>query len=213
MTKRTKHMRKLGGRPRKIGVPREPSGKVERKFATQLAAESATKTAREARMRIYGVTKQNAIQPTAATVIGRMFLAGKLTAEQRDVADKYLALRNGYHRAMGAVPDYVEPPPSEDPEIEAPKEDATGDSRMTFDEFCLVARDRYDKMQGSLQALAQEVRSPAPLSALDIFVVRDIHMAELEGDLRLALNCLHRHFVQGERKIGGQPRIRAWKAA
>lgn len=204
--------RKRGGRPRKINAPREASGKVDRDWSTREAAKAATVVGKEARMRIYGLTAKNASQPDAATVIGRMFLAGKLTADQRDAAQKYLQVRNAYHRSIDAKPDYVEPSPSEDPEIALrDKEDATTNPPITFEEFCEGARERYDDMRDALQALAQELRSPAPIAALDVFVVRDIHMSELEGDLRLALNCLHRLLGFGGKEKPA--RIRSWMAA
>jgi hypothetical protein len=50
-------------------------------------------------------------------------------------------------------------------------------------------------MQEALRTLMAETRSPAPVSALDVFITKDAYAPHLVGDLRLALNALHRHFT------------------
>jgi hypothetical protein len=88
--------RSKAGRPRKKGVERFPSGKVK-----PLETEKETKSvAIEARRRIHG-KDINAESPFAGYVLGRLFLDGQITEEQREAGDEYAEIMMRYYRAVG----------------------------------------------------------------------------------------------------------------
>jgi hypothetical protein len=180
MTKRTKHMRK-----RAIGL-REPNGRLSRRAKAVSerranAERDVMRPAVEARMRVFGISEADARRQEGGTVLGRMYQAKAITLDQCRAGERYAEVRNAYHRAIGAQPDGGHPP-------------AEGNGDGDYATFCANARKTHEAMMSALQSLCQEQRSPAPISALDVFIVRDIHHSLMVGDLRLALNCLHRHF-------------------
>lgn len=183
-----KRKKRKGGRPRKQNVPREANGRVSRTYA----AASAYKAAIEARARIFGLSEKDASDQKAGTVVGRMALSGTISQDQYEAAQKYTEVRNAYLRAIYAKQDYKEPRP----EVEG-----DGD----YESFCRRAREIYDGMQDALRELCIEQRSPGPVSALDNFINRDVFLANLEGDLRLALNRLSRLFFEGRKKSVDRP--------
>ncbi|QIG72985.1 hypothetical protein EVB98_063 [Rhizobium phage RHph_N3_2] len=89
------------GRPRKENVERYPSGDVKRS-ETQKQAMS---TAIEARRRIDGwgdkVSDETVKSPFAGYTLGRMFLDGKITEEQRKAGDEYAEIMARYYRLVG----------------------------------------------------------------------------------------------------------------
>ena len=172
-----------GGRPRKEG-PREADGRRDRKFVAAENAEAAkaiTVTATEARQRIYGMTKDQARDPRATSVIGRMEMQGRLTRHQTDAAQRYLEIRNAYQRAMGITPEYVEPR----------REGPSGFSASP-EAIVAHARTAHDDMDALIAEVCTEEKTMLPRKALDVIVVRDIEMPPLDGVLRLVLNRLHR---------------------
>ena len=71
--------RRKGGRPRIEGAIREPSGKIYYGKAEEARrAETMTETATEARQRVFGVSKADAGTQEAGSVLGRLYLDGKL---------------------------------------------------------------------------------------------------------------------------------------
>ena len=88
------------GRPRKEGE-RYPSGDIKRS-ETQKEAMS---TVVEARRRIDGwgdkVSDETVKSPFAGYTLGRMFLDGRITEEQRKAGDEYAEIIARYHRATG----------------------------------------------------------------------------------------------------------------
>lgn len=172
--------------------PREPNGRLSRRKAHVLSREAmAAKEARSvvvaARMRMFGLSEARASTQEGGPVIGRMLLREELDDDQAEAAARYLEIRNAYHRAIGAVSDTGRAPP--------PEEEGEG----TYEDFCYRARKRWSAAEGVIRDVMQEQRSPAPASALEHFIVRDMYVPELVGPLREALNALHRHFVRGDR--------------
>lgn len=89
------------GRPRKQNVERYPSGDIKRS-ETQKEAMSV---AIEARRRIDGwsdkVTDETVKSPFAGYTLGRMFLDGRITEDQRKAGDEYAEIISRYHRLTG----------------------------------------------------------------------------------------------------------------
>lgn len=92
---------KGAGRPRKQGVERYPSGDVKR-GETQREVMSV---AIEARRRIDGwgdkITDDTVKSPFAGYTLGRIFLDGRITEEQRKAGDEYAEIISRYHRLTG----------------------------------------------------------------------------------------------------------------
>lgn len=92
---------KGAGRPRKQNVERYPSGDIKRS-ETQREAMSV---AIEARRRIDGWSEKvsdDAVKSQyAGYTLGRMFLDGKITEEQRKAGDEYAEIMARYYRMVG----------------------------------------------------------------------------------------------------------------
>lgn len=93
---RIKRSLRGAGRPRKQNVERFPSGKIK-PFETEKENKSV---AIEARKRIHGAN-MNVESPFAGYTLGRLFLDGKITEEQRQAGDEYAEIIARYHRTVG----------------------------------------------------------------------------------------------------------------
>jgi hypothetical protein len=89
------------GRPRKQNVERYPSGDIKRS-ETQKEAMSVVI---EARRRIDGwsdkVTDDTVKSPFAGYTLGRIFLDGRITEDQRKAGDEYAEIIGRYHQLTG----------------------------------------------------------------------------------------------------------------
>jgi len=99
--KKLRLKRSKGGRPRKEGE-RYPSGDIKRS-ETQKEAMSVVV---EARRRINGwaldkVSDDTVKSPFAGYTLGRIFLDGKITEEQRKAGDEYAEIISRYHKLTG----------------------------------------------------------------------------------------------------------------
>ncbi len=191
-TKAAKRRVHKGGRPRTEGAPREASGKVDRKWSAAKTSEDVMRTGINARVRLFGLTEAQAKTQEGGTVIGRLLIGKEISLDQARAAERYTEVRNAYQRAIGATPETGTPPP--------PPMFETGGG--TFEDFCESAKAAQRALQNCLQSLAVEARSYNPITALDVFVIKDEFAAHLLGDLRIALNALHRHFTQERRRAG-----------
>lgn len=192
-TKAAKRRANKGGRPRIEDAERDPCGRISKKGASNSAMDTAVK----ARMRLFGITYEEGKSQEGGTTVGRMLIAKEITIDQYRAAERYAEVKNAFQRAIGAVPDAGVPPPP--PEFERGVSD--------FESFCKQARLTWsgDERTGAvgvvgvLRNVMVEHRSPNAVAALDVFITKDAYEPTLVGDLRLALNALHRHFTT-ERK-------------
>lgn len=173
---------------------REPNGRLSRRNEDRQARQnegerSIMQTAIEARVRLFGLSEAAARLPESATTIGRMHLRKQISQDQLYAAHWYIEKRNAYHRAVGAVPDTGR--------MAGPEGNQVGSD---YEAFCKATRELWHEITEAISELMQEQRSPNPAAALDIFLVKDVHVQELVGDLRMALNCIHRKFMSGEVK-------------
>jgi hypothetical protein len=198
MTKRIKARKRwLKGRGRLPGT-REPNGRLSRRKVHQEARDAETsakekaenmETGVAARMRLFGLSEAKASQQEAGSVVGRMLIGKQLNQDQYDASRTYLEARNAYHRSQSVKPDTGVPP--------APPAWETG--RGDFEGFCEGAKARWHGIKQAVQQACLETRSQGPAVALDTIVVHDQHVPHLVGDLRIALNALHRINGVGER--------------
>ena len=148
---------------------------------TQREAQSV---AIAARMRHTGLPEEvvslnHAGRPNAGTVHGIMQLRGDISREQWDAAEWFIGKRAAWLRA-----------------IESPNQETGASAGGDFDpdrhaEFCRIARAEWAIINDCIQAASTETRSPL-MAALDVFLVRNHHAAHMAGDLRIALNVIHR---------------------
>jgi hypothetical protein len=167
-----------GGRPRQDG-PREPNGRINRRWKAQESERSAVRTATEARQRLFGLPEAVCTQPDAMTVLGRLKLAGRISPDEHDAAIRYSLIRRDYQMAIAAPPDFKEP---------KPEENSTG---MEYEVWVKRAVDRYNQCKTCLSDLCGRIRNPSPWAAIDVIVFKDILIAELVPHLALALRTLN----------------------
>ncbi|MBX5206706.1 hypothetical protein [Rhizobium sp. NZLR11] len=86
--------RSKGGRPRKEGLERYPSGDIKR---TETQKETMS-VAIEARGRIHGLETKD---PRAGYLLGRMELDGNITEAQRQAGDEYAQIMSSYYALTG----------------------------------------------------------------------------------------------------------------
>ncbi|MBB4238644.1 hypothetical protein [Rhizobium esperanzae] len=98
---KTQRANKGAGRPRKANVERFPCGKIK-PFETE---KDNISVAISARRRIHGfgrtVSDETVKSPFAGYTLGRMFLDGLITAEQRQAGDDYAEAMARYHKTTG----------------------------------------------------------------------------------------------------------------
>lgn len=180
-----------------LGI-REPNGRLSRRVVYAREREDmnerdAQSVVIAARMRHTGlpeaaVSLNHAGRPNAGTVHGIMCLRGDLTREQFDAAEWFIGKRAAYLRAI------------ESPNQETGRTEGGGE----FDPdkhaaFCKRAIEDWTAICDCVQTASTEHRSPI-MSALDVLLVRGIHVEHLVGDARLGLNAVHRRFLAGRRQ-------------
>jgi len=179
------------------GIARERNGRSSRRKVhvqqrEAMSAKEAQSVAVEARMRIFGLSEEQASRnvagrPNAGTLHGRMCLAGEISRAQWDAAEWWIGKRTAWLRA-----------------IETPEQRTGETGGGTLDEgrhaeWCAKARSTWTAVLDCVQQASTETRSPLA-SALDVILWRGEHLPHLVGDLRIALNAIHRRFLSGGRE-------------
>lgn len=185
MKLRNKKARKRAqvGRPQREDAPRYAGGRIN--YAEIRQADRAQATVIDARMRLWGLSEDQAKTPTAGTVFGRMYLQGELTAEQYEAGQQFHARRQGYLHAISAPP-----APRSGSDLHGVRgKDGSDGSDEAYTERCNTARRRYaDIRRVILDA------DGFGMFALEQ-VICDDRRADDErtmGSLRVALNAIAR---------------------
>lgn len=180
-TKSAKLQAKRGrGRPKKNVDRREPNGRASRSRDPRI-------TALEARMKIFGITREQAMDQKAATNLGRLAMMGRadgLSQDQYEAALRYLDLRNDYSKSIlspGAHFDSNGAVDSSDPDAYA--------------DWCNRVKTSYENAREAIQEAQNEHRTENLWAALQYVIVEDQMMQHLLGSARLVCNVLHRHFM------------------
>ncbi|WP_208439728.1 hypothetical protein [Bartonella grahamii] len=171
---------KKRGRPKIKGQVREPNGRISRAKAPR---EAVDKLAIEMRAKRFVLTLQEAKNPLSGTYIGRLCLQGVLTQEQYDAAQQYLQIRNNYLCAKGlpsAVYDDV----------------STNSDPNSLERWVQKATNHYQAMKEALKEAQQFYRQYNLYAALQYLVIEDQILPHLVNSLRVALNALHKYFLQ-----------------
>jgi len=179
------------GRPRQ-NAPREGNGRINRSWLVTQTERAAMETAVSARQRLFGLSEADAKEGYAGSVVGRLVLNKVIRADQYDAAKKYLVRRYNYQRAIGAAPDFTQP--KSDEWIPRMRDGVLLSPEEAWEEFCVEAKRAHEAMCAVIRAVMVSERSPDPASALDVFLVKDVHEPRLLGAFRIALNALGHHF-------------------
>jgi hypothetical protein len=173
------------GRPLKQGVARTDSGQISR---AQNPAEPSDKVAREARMRIFGVSEAVASTPQAATFMGRLSLLGQagggISVDQYDALVRFSMDRESYMRAIQAPDSLVN---VGEGGRSTSDEEADAEARIRSKRRYLAARE-------AIQAAQNENRTSNLWAAVEHIVIKNMDFSHMIGDLRLVGNALDRHY-------------------
>uniref|UniRef100_UPI0035D0BB6D hypothetical protein n=1 Tax=Bartonella sp. MM55XZML TaxID=3243552 RepID=UPI0035D0BB6D len=162
------------------GCIREPNGRISR---AKIPREPIDKLAIEMRAKRFGLTIEDAKNPLSATYIGRLYLQGVINQDQYDAAQKYLEVKNNYLCAK-ALPNaiYDEMPTTSD-------NGAREKWVQKATQHLLAVKDVVQEAQ----CLHRQYNLHA---ALQYLVIEDQSLPRLVLSLRIALNALHKHFIQ-----------------
>lgn len=175
--------RSKAGRPRKEGVERTPSGQISR-----AKRERADIVALQTRARHADITLDQAKDQKAATFIGILMIkgvkAGGISSDQYDALEKYEAARQDFLRAINA------------PGAGIAAEGGGGGSEISdgYIRWCSSARQRWDEILQALRLEQEGNRTDNLVGALNACVSQGLRLPHLVGSLRIAANCLARHF-------------------
>lgn len=135
-------------------------------------------TAVSARMRVFGLSEKDARQQFAGTFVGRARQANQLSPDQFEAAYTYAQIVLNYRTA-----------------IQSPGKITRGRSAGLddgeYDERCKAAVKRYDQLVATLREVDRAEKTNC-LGVLEPAILRDVDMHHMMGDLRLALNAIHR---------------------
>jgi hypothetical protein len=169
------------GRKKTAGVKRTPSGRRSRAASAYEENVEPILT----RMRLYGLSEQDARDQKAGTFIGRLQLTKAINQAQYDAALQFVAVYEAYQRAIKA-PDALR-------SSSGGGDVAEGEH---YDRWCRGAIERYNAAVDAVRTEQNlHINRGANLyAALDYVVSRDQQMWHMVGDARLALNALAHHF-------------------
>lgn len=178
------------GRKRTTGVKRTASGRRSRAATSYEENIEPILT----RMRIFGLTEQDARDQKASTFIGRLQLTRVISTQQYDAALDYAAIVSAARRAI-AAPDGLR------------DSGGVGGDRGDTAEYAAWCAKAIEKREEAVRAVVRENslfanRGTNLLAALDYIVIRDEQMWHMVGDVRLALNALAHHLgLMGKRAL------------
>lgn len=190
-----------GGRNRKIGVPRTPSGKISRATGVQSAIRGrekresetdAMEVAIKARQRHYDAPDDTVKDQRWSTAIGRLFLLKEIDEAQYEAAQMLLQARIRYMKSIGA--------PGQPGNVSEPMQPCVECGAKVLCDPCAAEsadrkKARWDDALAVLAGLEAEIFSGLPRQAIDNIVLRDIEMKQLVPWLRIALNRFAVHFA------------------
>jgi hypothetical protein len=190
------------GRKRKNGN-REPNGQLSRKASEKQARAKAALTltekdtlsvARQARQRVFRVSGEDALDPAAATVVGRLYLTKQITMRQYNAAKLYLGDVRDYNIAMSGP----KPPNAIDL-----NRVSNGTSEETPDSIAWKGRvtARYQDLLAVIRKVQQEVRGWSLIqSVVNTIVTDDMELPNHLAELRQGLDALGHYYLLPEEK-------------
>lgn len=186
-SKAEKLSRKRAGRKLKTGVARTDSGAISR---AKTPGEAPDKTARDARMRIFGVDPKDASTAEASTYIGRLSMlgvkGGGISTDQYEALVRFGACREQYLLSINAPDSLLSKGNGSSGE-----EDVAHKGRV---------KSRYNAARAAIQN-SQNEHPGSNLWAVVQFVLFDNQsLSYMIGDLRIVGNALSRHYQGLDRR-------------
>jgi hypothetical protein len=200
--KAIKRLRQLG-RPRKEGVQRTENGRIAHGHTANSDRDPA-RTVREARQRVFGVSKAVAEGREVGSALGRLRMAGNehgISAEQHAAGEAWETLFRQYVRIREGLPPDAPSPAAMMLDI-APKRDmahpdaepSSGPTReyVSDEDRAIRIVKRWSESYLALSRLQGAFGSPSPYEMLFSVCARDIPPTGPHGlgNLRIALNIL-----------------------
>jgi hypothetical protein len=182
-------------RKKQAGVKRTASGRKSRASDAYQEHIEAIQT----RIRLFGLTEQDARDQKAATYLGRLYLTGALGKDPAaknamwEAAQELLRFRDAYKRAMKA-PDALKNSTGSGGDMEETE---------TYATWCHGAINRYvDAMNAITAENALHANRGANLhAAIDYIVFRNEEWPHMVGDVRIALNAVAHHLTGGRKSV------------
>jgi len=163
---------------------------IEARREAAFSAEQvdAMAVAIEARKRLWNLDADTARDAMAGDVVGRMRIAGQLSKAQHAASVTYRRQYADYQRAR-----------------ESPKQPGAVDLNRarglvnvdedTWTKWASRARARHEAARQAVTEAQTHIGNAGNLwGAMEVFLSRDVYVPSLEGDLKLALNALSRHY-------------------
>jgi hypothetical protein len=168
------------GRKRQANVKRTTSGRKSR-------AQDAYQEHLEAiatRMRVFGLTEQDARDQKAATYVGRLYLTGQLGKKPYsdymwDAAQSYLTAYEHFQRAVKS-PDALRTGVGGGDEGES----------ETYARWCVAAVRKWEGITVAVREEQNLHRGANIYAALDYLVLRNQEFPHMVGDMRIGLNAV-----------------------
>lgn len=149
----------------------------------------------EARQRVYGLDTEKAASPAAGTFLGRLYLNKEISRTQYEAGILWADHTEAYQRAIAA------PKQPGAVDLNATKGSSNYENVAATRRAVARMTDAREAIQNEQYSLANQGSRFALLFVLWTAIERDEERYDIVPDLRVALNCLARHFgLMGERK-------------
>ncbi len=177
-------MTKRRGRKRKPGVVRLPDGRVKQGGKRE-RAEDMQRVAREARERVFGLSKTAAAAMPETSVLGGLVATGEISRRQYEAAARYAEIVRQHDILLGMKG----MPRAGDLERQGgyDAEDGSGEAYRARYRHAMA---RYDHCRAALRDANREDRMAA--SVVDAVAVNNWSLPDLTPTLRIGLNHLAR---------------------
>lgn len=182
-------MKALKRKQKTKGLPSIPKvDRLRREAANFKPREDPALVGIESRMRKYGLTKKQAIDPKSGTLIGRLSMVpqehGGITRRQYDALSKAKDAYDAYRKAISA------------PDSLAVTDGAGGSYAASegYEDFSNSAIKRWDNFRNELSQSKSKKDQSRFITAFNKCVVQDHGCASMLGDLREFSNYCARYF-------------------
>lgn len=176
-------LKKRRGRPKAEGA-REPNGRLSRSGIDHEAADSV---AISARVRMLGITKDQAMDQKAGSYIGYLNMLGPrdgISEAQYEAAMEYLRLRERMLRAIQSQAAIY------DPEARG---SGSAEISEAYENWCRTTLEEWETLKNEIQAEQNYCRGNL-WAALHLVIIEGQAMHHMIGETRLLCNVFARHF-------------------
>lgn len=175
-------MTRRRGRKRKADAARRPGGRINY-GSKQERIEDMQRVVREARSRVYGLSKSDAAAMPETSALGRLVATGEISRRQYEAAALYSEIVRQHDIMLGARG----LPNAGDLERQAGHDNEDGSSAGYRARY-RHAMARYDLCRGALRTAVGE--DPMAATVTDAVAIADWSLPDLTPSLRIGLNHL-----------------------